>query len=101
MRRFHIIERTADGHSMMTNWAQYQVPVFSSGMVQVNVLQGLGVHRFVGFTFFGGPRPDLFARHLTGAGFDVAGMETLPERPREWSTISAEDIYHLPDSRFC
>jgi maleate cis-trans isomerase len=91
-----MVRGLAEERKIVQDWEdQYQVPVFTSGMVQVEALHALEVHRFVGFTFFGGPLPDLFARYFTDAGFDVAGMETLPERPSEWSNVSAEDIYRF------
>lgn len=73
--------------------AEHKVPVFTSGIVQRAALKALGVHRFVGFSFLGGPLPKIFADYFTDDGFDVASMETLPSRPTEWSTVSGEDIY--------
>jgi maleate isomerase len=89
-----MVRGLAAEREIVRDWeTKYQVPVFTSGMVQVEALQALDIHRFVGFTFFGGELPDFFARYFQDSGFDVAGMETLPERPRDWSTISAEDLY--------
>jgi len=90
---FMVRGRAAE-QEIVKEWEQrYKVPVFTSGMTQVEALRALGIERLVGASFFGGPLPDIFARYLTDAGFDVAGMEALPPRPREFPNVSAEDIY--------
>jgi maleate cis-trans isomerase len=61
---------------------EYEVPVFTSGMVCAEALRALGVHRFIGFSSFGGPLPDIFARYYTDAGFDMVSMEVYPETAR-------------------
>lgn len=79
---------------IVAEWeSQYEVPVFTSAMTQTEALRALGVQRLLGFSFFGGPLPDMFSRYFVDAGFEVAGMESMPARSPDWPTPSAEDLY--------
>lgn len=89
-----MVRGLAAEREIVAEWeAEHKVPVFTSGMTQAEALRALGVHRLLGFSFFGGPLADIFARYFTDAGFDVAGMETMPARSPDWPTPSAEDLY--------
>lgn len=89
-----MVRGLAAEREIVAEWeAQYKVPVFTSAMTQAEALRALGVQRLLGFSFFGGPLPDMFARYFLDAGFDVAGMETMPTRSPDWPTPSAEDLY--------
>ncbi len=53
----------------------------------------MGAHRFLGFTFYESALSDRFTSYFSDAGLEVAGMETLPPRSKDWATPSAEDLY--------
>jgi maleate isomerase len=90
---FMVRGRAAEA-ALVREWEeQYEVPVFTSSMIQVEALRAIGAQRFLGFTFYEGALPDSFSSYFSEAGLDVAGMETLPARPRDWPTPSAEDLY--------
>ncbi len=89
-----MVRGLAAERELVADWeSQYKVPVFTSGMTQADALKALGVQRMLGFSFFGGPLAEAFTRYFTDAGFDVAGMETMPPRAKDWPTPSAEDLY--------
>ena len=77
---------------------EYKVPVFTSGMVCAEALRALGIHRFIGFSSFGGPLPEIFANYYKEAGFDVVGMEMYPEEVRtpeaKYGYIKKEFLKH-------
>jgi maleate cis-trans isomerase len=90
---FMVRGRTAE-RELIEEWeATYGVPVFTSSMIQVEALKAMRAERFLGFTFYEGALPDSFTSYFTEAGLDVAGMETLPPRSRDWRHPSAEDLY--------
>jgi maleate cis-trans isomerase len=89
-----MVHGLAGERRIVAEWeAEHKVPVFTSGMTQAEALRALGVQRLLGFSFFGGPLPEIFARYFIDAGLDVAGMETMPARSPDWPTPSAEDLY--------
>jgi maleate isomerase len=80
---------------LIQEWeAEYEVPVFTSSMIQVEGLRAVGAKRFLGFTFYESALSDRFTQYFSDAGLQVAGMETLPPRSPDWPTPSAEDLYH-------
>ena len=90
---FMVRGRAAE-QALVQEWEErYEVPVFTSSMIQVEGLRAMGAHRFLGFTFYEGALPDSFTSYFSDAGLDVAGMETLPARSPDWPTPSAEDLY--------
>jgi len=89
-----MVRGLAAERELVKEWeAQYEVPVFTSSMIQVEALRAVGAHRFLGFTFYESALSDRFTSYFSDAGLEVAGMETLPPRPNDWPTPSAEDLY--------
>jgi maleate isomerase len=89
-----MVRGLAAERELVAEWeSRYEVPVFTSGMTQAAALRALGVQRLLGYSFFGGTLSDMFTRYFVDAGFDVAGMETMPTRSPDWPTPSAEDLY--------
>src|SRR2546427_1443898 len=89
-----MVQGLAVERKIVAEWeAQYKVPVFTQSMTQVEAFKALGIQRFLGCTFYDGALPQIFTRYFVDAGFDVAGMETLPARPSEWRNLSPEDIF--------
>jgi len=89
-----MVRGLAAERTLVQEWEeQYEVPVFTSSMIQAAALHALGAKRFLGFTFYEGALPDYFSSYFSDAGLEVAGMETLPPRPPEWRHPSAEDLY--------
>jgi maleate cis-trans isomerase len=88
-----MVRGVAAEREIVERWeAQHQVPVFTSSMIEVAALQALDIHRFVGFTYYGDTLCDVFSRYFSDAGFDVAGMVTMPSRSADWPRPSVEDI---------
>ena len=73
--------------------AQYQVPVFTSGMTQTAALRALGVKRLLGLTYETKEMNAIFAGYFTEAGFEVLAMEEAGPRPAAGSSVAAEDVY--------
>jgi maleate cis-trans isomerase len=91
-----MVRGLAAEQEIVKEWeAQYQVPVFTSGMVCAEALRALGVNRFIGFSSFGGPLPEMFVRYYKDAGFDMVSMEVYPEETR-----SNEDKYRYIKREF-
>jgi len=79
---------------IVKGWEErYRIPVFTSGMTQVEALRALGIRKFLGVTYYKGSINDLFARYFADAGFDVVAMEGIPTSPGQWEKLSPEDIY--------
>jgi maleate cis-trans isomerase len=62
-------------------------------MIEVAALEALAIRRLLGFTFYGTDLCDVFTHYFAEAGFDVAGMVTLPPRSPDWPRPSAEDLF--------
>ena len=80
--------------------AKYKIPIFTSGMTQIEALRALGIKRFVGCTYYRDPKlNELFTRYFTDAGFEVLAMEGMDTSPDEAGNLSTEQIYrHLKNS---
>ena len=88
-----MVRGVAAEREIVERWeTQHRVPVFTSSMIEVAALQALGIHRFLGFTYYGEALCDVFARYFTDAGFEVAGMVSMPPRSPDWPRPSVEDI---------
>ena len=86
---------------IVKQWEErYKIPVFTSGMTQVEALRAVDIKRFVGCTYYRDNKlNELFARDFTDAGFDVLAMEGLDTSPGESSDLSPHEIYtHLKRS---
>ena len=89
-----MVRGVAAEREIVRGWEeQHKVPVFTSSMIEVAALEALDIHRFLGFTYYSDTLCDVFTRYFSEAGFDVAGMETMPARPPDWTRPSVEDIY--------
>ena len=80
--------------------AKYKVPIFTSGMTQVEALRALQIKKFVGCTYYRDERLNsLFTRYFSDAGFEVLAMEGMDTSPGEADKLSAQEIYaHLKRS---
>ncbi len=75
---------------MIGGWEKkYGVPMFTSGQNHVRALRTLGIHQFVGASYFPQKLNAIFARYFTEAGFGVLAMEgvavpfsDVPKLPR-------------------
>jgi maleate isomerase len=86
---------------IVSRWeANYKIPIFTSGMTQVEALRALRIKRFVGCTYFRDSKlNELFTRYFTDAGFEVLAMEGMDTSPGEAGNLSTEQIYkHLKSS---
>jgi len=86
---------------IVKGWEEkYKIPIFTSGMTQIEALRALGINRFVGCTYYRDNNlNDLFTRYFTDAGFEVLGMEGMDTSPGEADNISPHEIYaHLKKS---
>jgi len=73
---------------------KYGIPIVTSGMTQSQALRAMKIKKFVGVTYYKDRRlNDMFARYFTDAGFEVVAMEGLQVEARDWSNLSAEEIY--------
>jgi maleate isomerase len=67
---------------VIARWEQqYGVPIFTSGTNHIRALKALGIHRFVGASYFTGEINTSFAKYFLEAGFDVLGMEGIENVP--------------------
>jgi maleate cis-trans isomerase len=84
-----------DGESLVTDsWeAKYDVPVFTSGQNHVRALRALGVHRFVGATYFPKKLNDVFASYFADAAFEVLSMEGIKVEFKEVPKLSPQAIF--------
>lgn len=89
-----MVRGLAAEREIVREWeAEHKVPVFTSSMIEVAALEALSIRRLLGFTYYGADLCDVFSRYFTEAGFDVAGMETMPPRSADWPRPSVEDLY--------
>src|SRR5438445_3882371 len=82
--------------AILRDWEEeYKAPVFTSAITEIEALRAVGAQRFLGFTFYDSPMPEIFTRYFVEGGLDVADMVTLPPRPHsaDWPSASSEDIY--------
>lgn len=56
---------------------KYGVPMFTSGQNHVRALKTLGIHKFVGASYFPEKLNAVFARYFTEAGFQVLAMDGI------------------------
>lgn len=80
--------------------SKYKIPIFTSGMSQIQAMRALGIKRFVGCTYYRDQKMnDIFTRYFTDSGFEVLSMEGMDTSPGEADGISTETIYqHLKSS---
>src|SRR5919106_2424610 len=57
--------------------AKHNIPVSTSGKSQTDAMHALGIHRFVGVTYFKESMNQIFTRYFTEAGFEVGGVERM------------------------
>ncbi len=56
---------------------KYGIPMFTSGQNHVRALRTLGIHKFVGASYFPQKLNAIFERYFTEAGFSVLAMEGI------------------------
>jgi len=86
---------------IVSGWeGKFKVPIFTSGISQIEALRALGIKKFVGCTYYRDKKlNDLFSRYFSDAGFEVLGMEGMDTSPGEADKISTDTIYqHLKSS---
>lgn len=72
---------------------KYGIPIFTSGQNHVRALRTLGVHKFVGASYFPEKLNAVFARYFTEAGFDVLTMEGIRVPFADVPKLAPGEIY--------
>ena len=78
---------------------KYGIPIFTSGMSQVEALRALGVKRIVGVTYFKGEINQKYAHYFSEAGFEVLGMEGISSFS-EIKKVSYQEVYALTKKQY-
>ncbi|HZT07601.1 MAG TPA: hypothetical protein VFC51_11265 [Chloroflexota bacterium] len=80
--------------ALVDRWQQrYGVPIVTTPQTQVAALHALGIHAFVGVTYFTGEINDLFTRYFQDAGFTVLAMEGIDVPFEDVGRISSLEVY--------
>lgn len=75
---------------------KYNVPMFTSSLNHCRAFRSLGVRKVVGATYLPPNLNAIFKSYLTGAGFDVLGIEGVDVPFHDVPKIPAEEFYeHL------
>ncbi|MBI2987697.1 MAG: hypothetical protein HYY45_13110 [Deltaproteobacteria bacterium] len=72
---------------------KYGVPMFTSGQNHVLALRTLGIHKFIGASYFPEKLNGVFARYFTEAGFRVLAMEGIQVPFADVPTLPPMQVY--------
>ncbi len=79
---------------IVKRWEEkHRIPIITAGMTQIESLRALGIHRFVGVTYFTGEINETFSRYFNEAGFEVLGMEGIAVPFEDVGRLSAQEVY--------
>jgi maleate isomerase len=79
---------------LVSGWEkEFNIPIATSGMTQVEAFRAMGIHRLLGVTFHDKTINDMFAGYFVDAGFDLVAIEGMPVERSRRQTISSEEIY--------
>lgn len=81
---------------LIRSWEKkYGVQMFTSGQNHVRALRTLGIHKFVGASYFPEKMNAIFARYFTDAGFQVLGMEGIDSPFADVPRVPPERIFEF------
>lgn len=79
---------------IIENWEnQYGVPMFTSGMTQVEAMKALGVTKIVGLTYFRGEINEIFANYFRDAGVEVLAMTDMDIDFNRAQYLNSREVY--------
>ncbi len=85
----------AGERQLIRGWEQkYGVPIYTSGQNHVRALHTLGVHKFIGASYFQEKMNAIFTQYFTEAGFQVLAMEGMKVPFDEVPQLPPEEIYN-------
>lgn len=79
---------------------EHGLPVYTSGMTQVEALRALGVKKMLGVTYFDDSQNIKYAKYFEQAGFDVAAMNGIDVPFADIGRVSPNDIYAFIKQEF-
>jgi maleate isomerase len=92
----------ADGErEIVGRWEkQYNIPIFTSAQLQIDVMRALGMRRVLGLTYFGDDINNMTSRYWQDHGFEVVAMEGIEVPFDQVQRLSSHEIYAFARAAF-
>jgi len=72
---------------------QFETPIVTAGMTQVEALKALECKKILGVTYFTGAINTTFAKYFEEAGFEVLAMEGIPVAFEDVGRLASQEVY--------